>query len=299
MKFSRQHNTLIVIFLCIFPFNNSFAASWSVFAWASDPNGEICKFEMPIDLYLSSEHYFSQLRQKCIYGLQITGELKKNDIETLNKIVAFLNSNKKIKRPGEIILDSAGGSIATSLSIANEIRNPASPLYQLSAVVLRNAECHSSCVFILAASFRRYVYGEVGIHRPHFRGNEYLFMGYDTIQEAYRGLYKNLKEFFKNINIHPSLIDDMWFIPSNELKILTNTELEKYGLNKNDMILEEQRLMKLREICGNDAPAFEKHFKFELNQKCADEVGKIESECYLKLLDSYPEWKECQSKLYK
>lgn len=274
------------------------AASWSVWASVTDTDDSvICKFDMPIDAYLLSKNYFTKLDRDCIYDIKINGTLVPEDVTVLRRVVSFLKSNPTVRRPYEIVLDSSGGSIAASLAIAKEIRNPKSPLFKLGSRVLLNSKCYSSCVFIVAASFERHVYGSIGIHRPRFVGREYTTMGYSSLQKAYQGFYADLKDFFKAANIHPSLIDDMWSVPSNDLRILSEAELLRYGLNKDDMILEERRLMKLIEVCGENGPNLEKQFHTDLNAKCADYTGKIDSDCYERLLEVHP-YGECDRKLY-
>jgi hypothetical protein len=282
----------------VFGSASALAASWSVFAdVVTDDDSTICKFEITIDMYMASEREFENLDDSCSYSIKITGSLALEDIDVLRKLTKVLSANPRVKRPSDIQIDSPGGSIVAAVLIAQEIRTRDSPFYGLGSAVLADGKCYSSCVFIIAGSFRRHIFGEMGIHRPRFVGDEYSLMGYGSLQEAYSGLYGELKKFLSNTNIHPSLIDDMWMVPSSELQVLSEAQMTRYGLNNHDIILEEQRLLNIVAACGEQAPQIEKAFKQQVSSLCADSTGLINGDCYQTVLKRHP-WGECDQKLY-
>jgi hypothetical protein len=295
--FWRYCKSCLLIFcflMTLFP-RPAQTASWSVFAIGPD-DSPMCEFDKPINDFLSSRAYFSRLNKDCNYDLKIVGTLVPEDVTVLRRIVSFLKSNPTVKRPLEIMLNSPGGSVTAGLAIATEIRNPKSPLFKLGSTVVSKEKCYSSCVFIIAASFQKHVFGDIGIHRPRFVEQEYTTMGYGSLQKAYQGLYITLKDFFSAANIHPSLIDDMWSIPSNDIRILSEADLSKYRLNKDDMVMEEEGFLRIVEVCGENGPRLEKQFMKDLMAKCADRTGKISSDCFEALLKIHP-YRECYRKL--
>lgn len=84
-------------------------------------------------------------------------------------------------------------------------------------------QCLSACVIILAGSYyrSRAVAGTVGIHRPYFVEDENLELSYSDLQAAYDALYDELSSLFDRWNLPKSLIDAMYAVPSDEVRILT------------------------------------------------------------------------------
>lgn len=122
------------------------------------------------------------------------------------------------------------------------------------AVLLR-AKCHSACVILLAAGYQRMAAGSIGIHRPYFVGDEFLRLGYSDVKKAYDGLYGELASLFHNWNLSRTLIEDMFSIPSNEMRVLSERELDRYGLSRDDTVIVEQRNAETRAVCGMEAAA--------------------------------------------
>jgi hypothetical protein len=97
--------------------------------------------------------------------------------------------------------------------------------------------------------------GKVGIHRPYFTEKAIYDAGYKSLQQAYDGLLPQVKKFLDSVNISDRLAADMWLVPSDKLRVLTDTELEQYGLSADDAVFQELGNSNLRAVCGNDAPA--------------------------------------------
>lgn len=186
----------------------------------------------------------------------IQGEISRSDGADFAALVSFFESADFVAQPREsgeifwpsIILDSEGGSVLAALEIAKEMR--ASAWIRDSSLTATADVCYSACVLILAASYSRIVGGDVGIHRPYFLGEEYRDWGYEDLQDAYEALYTELARSFSRWNLPMSLVDDMFSVPSSEIRVLTATELARYGLDREDLVKQELRLAEMRTICG-------------------------------------------------
>jgi hypothetical protein len=88
------------------------------------------------------------------------------------------------------------------------------------------SECLSSCVFILAAGVNRNVIGKVGIHRPYFEALNSNATTLD-IKKMRDENKKVMKEYFVNMDVSDSIIEEMMSIEPNKIKILSEDELTK------------------------------------------------------------------------
>lgn len=276
---------------------NGFAASWKfVNAIADKP---WCEFEMPLQVYLKSADFLAEIRRQdsgCIHSMAISGSITIEDIERLDSLVSFYNSNPRVDRPFSINLNSPGGSVSAALAIASSMRDPHSPLYQVGTFVGQNSQCLSSCTYILAAGFQRSVFGEVGIHRPRFLPGDFENMGYENLQAAYSGLYDHLSTFFSAANLHPSFIDAMWNVPSSEIRMLSKSDLSLFRLSGTDLVRQEEQILKLIQACGEAGPNLKRDFKSVIGDRCTEANGKVDTDCFANTLKNHP-YGECYERL--
>jgi len=272
-----------------FTVSNASAANWefeNVMAGKSR-----CEFKLPLRFYVRSTQSLEKIsleKSGCAHSLNISEAIKIEDKDRLESLVSFYRSNPEIDPPVTIHLDSVGGSVSASLAIAREIRDPQSPLYGIHTFVGENDRCLSSCVFILAAGFRRSVAGEVGVHRPRFIPGDIANMGYEDLQSAYNGIYDQLSFFFRKTNIHPNFIDAMWQVPSSDIRYLSESELSFYRLEGTDLVAQEQKILELIQACGDSGPSLERDFLGVIESQCTSANGKVNSECFSKVLDTHP-----------
>jgi len=130
-----------------------------------------------------------------------------------------------------LIVNSEGGSVNESLNIGRWIREN-----RITVMIAPDGRCFSACVYLLAAGVKRDPsLGEVGIHRPFFtKAPE------GDITTFFRTTLNASRTFFEEMNIPPSLADDMYSTPPESMRILTETELRKYRLNQTDMAYRER-----------------------------------------------------------
>lgn len=229
--------------------------------YSGSPEGkrEVCQWRIPIGLFNQlSKSQKIQMMRPCYPSIDIVGEIRTTDGGYFEEFMTFYDAIKPIELFEEnkhtyhpqIFLNTPGGSIVSAIKIAKAIRQSEKMQDSIGTHVVGDDVCYSACVIILAGSYSRNTYGPVGIHRPHFVGEEYIEWGYDDMQSAYTALYDVLSDLFIQANLSRRLVDDMFAIPSNELRILSKDELNQYGLSKDDLVIQEQKFTEMRTVCG-------------------------------------------------
>jgi hypothetical protein len=240
-------------------------------------SGDNPSFKMSAEAFLAVVRVKSRRVGFCgIFYVDFTGDIDAESIASLRKVTdaIFTRLDGKLL---SLELDSVGGDVWESLSFARFIRQR-----NFTAVVMlvrSDSRCYSSCVFLLAGGFQRVVEGEVGIHRPYFTDARIHEAGYRSMQQAYDGLYVELKTFLTSVNVSDRLVSDMWLVPSSKLRVLTAEELQQYGLTENDSVFTELQNAQLRSTCGDDAPRNRDDYWNNAYQSCKYDHGKMDLNC--------------------
>jgi len=206
----------------------------------------------------------------------VEDEVTKDDAESLSAQAGLME-----KKYGKYLilanLNSNGGSVTAALQIGRILRRAKSSL----ATVGVDAVCLSSCVYILAGATNRAVDGKVGIHRP------YEPDGKETSQTAQKEQYRKLgvaiKTYLAEVNIPLKLFEDQLYISPENTKILSDRELQAYGLNQNDPFAEEADAAKEAKDLGITRAMLASR-KAKANQQCPWN-GSREKEEMIRLLE--------------
>ena len=180
------------------------------------------------------------------YDISITGNINtgdalifQNKINELKKEYEASEWKKKYKDWKFLLrvdLNSQGGNLAEAMKIGYIVRE-----YESETFVSYKSECLSSCVFILAAGVNRNVIGKVGIHRPYFEALNSNATTLD-IKKMRDENKKVMKEYFVNMDVSDSIIEEMMSIEPNKIKILSEDELTKFRLSVMDADHEEKMI---------------------------------------------------------
>ncbi len=158
-------------------------------------------------------------------ALWISGQISPNDPAALKK---------HLQRHHIVLLDSPGGDVHAAIELGRILRRMSN-----TAVVYPEKVCASACVFVLAGAVDKMIYGKVGIHRP-YQPNDKI-VSPDQQKRFYLQIENEVKEYLDDMNVNPSLWDDMIRISPANIKILKDDELERYGLSGTDPYIEEAR----------------------------------------------------------
>ncbi len=198
------------------------------------------------DWYLAGGDYLAEdpgvdVGSDCIISIRIRGILSREGALAFSRVVE--RAAERDHQASTLVLDSKGGDADAAISMAQLIRK--SEVFSAAPVVARIAEddqsaCFSACVVLLSAAFGKdldfYIDNNpalpsrIGIHGPgqfdRHRG------GYDTSaanREILR-VSRRLKQYFASIGVAERLVDDMFAVPFDEIRLLTRDELVSYGL---------------------------------------------------------------------
>lgn len=120
-----------------------------------------------------------------------------------------------------VILDSIGGSVPEAIRMGRLLRETG-----FDALVPSTGLCQGTCVYLLAAGRGKIVSGSVGLHRPYYAHGDS-----SRDQALYKGVRYNSAAYFKEMNIPPSLLEDMQRIDPRQMRVLSTIELARYRLS--------------------------------------------------------------------
>ena len=202
------------------------------------------------DWYASATEFLASLSTAayefggdCEIDIRLRGTLNREGARLFLELVVQLE--KSVLQPAAVILDSKGGDSDAALAIARSIRGNELFARVAGGVTTRigtadTAVCFSACIVIFAAGYRRSaefnIYNDpnlpsrLGIHHP---GQYDRSKGaYDTSpanREIMR-IEQAFKIFFESVGVSPDLVDDMFAVPFDDIRLLGETDLRRYGL---------------------------------------------------------------------
>jgi hypothetical protein len=177
----------------------------------------------------------------CQVNIRISGIINRDGA------LLFADLARKLEQLGHraanIVLDSRGGDADAAIAIARLVRQNES----FSRVPVRtrladtfDAVCFSACIVIFSAGYDRFAEfnidgnealpSRLGIHGPgqYDRRNR----RYDS--SAQNGeiirVGRRLKAWFSSIDVDERLVDDMFAVPFDEIRLLSREDLIDYGL---------------------------------------------------------------------
>ncbi|MBI3041916.1 MAG: hypothetical protein HYY78_03720 [Betaproteobacteria bacterium] len=163
----------------------------------------------------------------------LEGTISNSDVLAFREIAKKIASNQPSNPALIITLNSKGGDIKSAIEIGKIIRR----LPKSAALVGRDDTCFSACVFVLAGAVLRSVSGKVGIHRPYTATNEQ--QNFQTRQQEFTVLSRTIRDFLESMNLPSSLYDEMMQIPPQATKVLSDAELGRFGLDRNDPVYQD------------------------------------------------------------
>ncbi|QKI88961.1 hypothetical protein [Thiomicrorhabdus xiamenensis] len=279
------------------------------------PDEELCKGSkghfLPLpsmdSIEASSKYLLSVIDKKfgsnCKFdGLLLKGEITENTLSQLKLGLQILEKRKNVTSilgANTLWLDSQGGILLEAMKIGDLVAEKG-----MKAIVKIRGSCYSSCVFIYAAAKTRSSLGEVGIHRPFAGELSTENLTYAEYLKKYESLTPILKQYFSKYGVSPMLVDSMNVVSSDDIKILSNDELESFGLGFKNVAAKEYEKARTIQVCGQDY--YDMHLRFHgLIESCRKRFGigvldEKDEECWGLARQAYPDYsdkfKECKAK---
>lgn len=148
---------------------------------------------------------------------------------------------------GKRILDitSAGGSVESAIRAGDAIGENDWTIW-----VRSDSVCHSACVLLLAAGDMRVIAGRVGIHRMVRVGSSATSR--KELGEELRRVSDELRNYLERNGASAEVYDLMTTVPNRTLHLLTDDELDRYGLSGANAVEDDLNRIRLARRCGND-----------------------------------------------
>lgn len=186
------------------------------------------------------------------FYIRLVGRIDGETADALASILdALTDAEKELHRrfiEVRLVLDSPGGDMVVARKFGTYLFGSGLPVHTM---VLEPDICASSCLALLAAGKRRSVDGRVGIHRmvivPDGRTKNDSDAQY---MAAYQEQVDKLRSYFDKMGIRKSLVDEMLRISSDDVRVLSDSELRHYGLNQDNPYLAERSKGRMIADCG-------------------------------------------------
>lgn len=183
--------------------------------------------------------------------------------ERAGKVASDLGIGKRI-----LDIDSTGGSVEAAMRAGDAIGENDWTIW-----VRGDSVCHSACVLILAAGDMRVIVGPVGIHRMiRIRSNA---TSRKELGEELRALSEELRNYLERNGASAEVYDLMTTVPNRTVHLLSDAELDKFGLAGANAVEDDLDRIRLARRCGTEflqrRDAFRRAYEVQCVQR-ADEA---------------------------
>ncbi len=171
---------------------------------------------------------------------------------------------------GKRILDirSAGGSVESAIRAGDAIGENDWTIW-----VRSDSICHSACVLLLAAGDMRVIAGPVGIHRMVRVGSSATSR--KELGEELRRVSDELLNYLERNGASNEVYNLMTTVPNRTLHLLTDDELDRYGLSGSNAVEDDLNRIRLARRCGNDFVRRRDAFRRAYDAQCTpDGLGE-------------------------
>lgn len=178
--------------------------------------------------------------------------------ERAGKVAADLGIGKRI-----LDIDSSGGSVEAAMRAGDAIGENDWTIW-----VRGDSVCHSACVLILAAGDMRVIVGPVGIHRMiRMRSTA---TSRKELGEELRALSEELRNYLERNGASIEVYDLMTTVPNRTVKILTDEELENFGLSGANAVEDDLDRIRLARRCGTEFLQRRDIFRRAYERECVE-----------------------------
>lgn len=179
----------------------------------------------------------------CPVVLRLRGTLNRDGARLFYRVTEKLHAWPAV--PTRVVLNSSGGDAIAAFQIAQLIRDDAlfrrAPGGVTTAIdESETAVCFSACLVVFAAGHVRHArfdeYGDpalpsrLGIHRPGQFDRDSGTYDSDEDNRNIRVVRVLLERFFESVGVDRQLVSEMFAVPFDEIRLLTEDEARDFGL---------------------------------------------------------------------
>jgi len=152
----------------------------------------------------------------------LSGPITREDVVSAGVMAGLLKSGKQKVADNAVWFASDGGDIDAAMDLGRLLRR-----IGVFALVGKDDQCLSACVFAFMGGERRVVAGRLGIHRPFLP----VVMDTPDRQGRFRYLQKVLKNYIEELDFPASLYEAVMVVPPESMHILTMADLKRFYLD--------------------------------------------------------------------
>ena len=203
------------------------------------------------------------------------------DFTNLLQRVASMSARMGI-RQRILDIDSSGGQVEDAIRAGDDIAGANWTIW-----VREGATCHSACVLILAAGDDRLIAGAVGVHRIIRIASTATSRA--ELSRELRGVHTQMKEYLERNGAGVAVADLMMTVPNRSLRLLTEAELDEFGLKGVNAAQEDLERIQLVRKCGEGFVRRMDAFTRAFDTQCANGGEDVEAmnACGLALRERY------------
>lgn len=177
----------------------------------------------------------------------------------------------------KLLLDSSGGDVGEALRLGRVLRK-----HEVSVGVAQNKKCLSACVYLIAGAVDRDLFGQVGIHRPYLSHLSSVESS-NQIKQRIDSVELQVVEYLKEMNVSPELFYVSQSIEPEKMKVLTNSDLERFRLNGEDVVYNERKTKRNADLYGISMAEYRRRH-VQSSTACNQSSENFDSLCYTRVL---------------
>lgn len=210
----------------------------------------------------------SACRERGVVRLHYRGKTASDFTALVQRVTAMATRMEIDKRILDI--DSSGGQVEDGIRAGDSIAASHWTIW-----VREGAVCHSACVLILAAGDDRLISGKVGIHRI-IRMSSTATSRAELNQELH-AVHGQMKDYLERNGVAVAVADLMMTVPSRDLRLLGETELQEYGLVGSNAAQDDLERIGLLRKCGEAFVHRREAFTRAFDSECTDPGRGVEA----------------------
>lgn len=215
-------------------------------------------------------------QEENVVRLRYSGKITADFAALVERVSAMADRMEIRKRV--LDLDSSGGHVEYAMRAGEDIGEAGWTIW-----VREDAICHSSCVLVLAAGDNRLIAGKVGVHRIIRLASEATSRA--ELNRELRDVHAKIEDYLSGNGVAVAVADLMMTVPNRSLRLLSDEELNEYGLVGINAVQDDLDRIRLARKCGEDFVRRRDNFFRSFDRKCmAPERGVDDaSSCGLEL----------------
>jgi hypothetical protein len=185
-------------------------------------------------------------------------------VERVTRVADVLEIHKRV-----LDVDSAGGQVEDAIRAGDFIAASRWTIW-----VREDSICHSACVFLLSAGDVRRIAGKVGIHRIIRMSSTVTTRA--ELNAELRLVHGRVRDYLERNGTSVDVADLMMAVPNRSLRVLTDDELLRFGLDGVNPAQDDLDRLRLQRECGDDFVSRRDAFARAFDRQCRARVGELD-----------------------